>query len=72
MGQVLPQLLDALSLKYLYTHVCNVMVCESECGVCSCHCHTDEIQVSDSDNSFDAEGCCGTIHYSTDAHEETT
>ena len=72
MGQVLPSIIDALSCKTLYTHVLNVMTCDSECGVCNCHCHTDEVEVSDDDASFDAEGCCGTIHYSTDAHEETT
>jgi hypothetical protein len=52
-----------MSCKTLYTHVLNVMVCESQCGVCSCHCHTDEVEVSDDDASFDMEGCCGVVHY---------
>ncbi len=58
--------LNALSCKTLYTHVLNAMTCESHCGICGCHCHTDEVDVESQDDvSVDLETCCGTVHYAT-------
>ena len=68
MGQALPSIINALSCKTLYTHVLNAMTCESECGLCTFRCHTDEVEV-DEDTNMDLETCCGTVHYTTDAHE---
>ena len=69
MGQALPGIIQALSCEKLYTHVLNSMTCESQCGICGCRCHTDEIEVDEETASVDVDSCCGMIHYTTEAHD---
>ena len=65
MGQLL-SFVKACPLRDLIRYHCNGVDIQSECGLCDCTYHTEptEIHDTDSERSFDADTCCGAVHYS--------
>ena len=61
-------IIRAISCQDFARYVFNAMDCASDCcGVCSCRCHTDEVDIpdDDSDCSIEIESCCAVAHYTT-------